>query len=360
MSESDYLFGWSLCPGVGNVRMTEIMKQLGNAKFAWENWEQETGQLKWPDAFKTRISNFISKTEIKKLVEARDKQGIGYVSAFEDKFPHLLTNVDPVPLGLYWKGNWNNLDNNLLAVVGTRKITDYGKLVTRKLVNEMINQNLGVISGLMYGVDEMAHKTAWENNGINVGVWAGGLDSLNEGSRAACARNVVENGGLILSEYPLTMKPMAATFPARNRIVAGLSIGVLVVEGSEGSGTLITAGFAASLGKPVFAVPGPITSIQSTATMALIKQGAIPVAGIEDVLAELPNIRRQNVSKKHDLNLLSDSEKIIVKCLMEDDRSIDDLVRMTKLSAGEVAGCLSVMELKDIVLRNGVNWSVNR
>lgn len=355
MVEKDYLMAWSMCKGIGYVRMQEILNVYGSAKNAWNNWDEKL--LLWPESLNLKIEKHIRTFPFSEYQEVLKRNDVGYVSAFDDIFPNNLKLVDPIPLGIYWRGNWGCLSNSLLAVVGTRKITDYGKLVTKQLVSGIVRSGLGVVSGIMYGVDEYAHKSTSDNNGINVGVWAGGIDTLLRSSRSVCANMIVHGNGLILSEYAMGVTPSAMTFPARNRIVAGLSVGILVIEGSEKSGTLITAGYGAQMSKPVFAVPGPITSVQSQATVGLIKQGAIPVASVDDILNELPIVKR-NVVNKDIWSDLDDDEKLIINLLSEKDLSVDELSRNLDWSVGRVTSCLSILELKDLVVRVGTSWSI--
>lgn len=208
----------------------------------------------------------------------------------DKNYPKLLREIANPPAVLYIK-TLKSLEEIFtrpaVAVVGTRNISSYGRIVTQKITKDLVKHGITIVSGLAKGVDVCAHITALENNGLTIAVLGSGIDSIYPAEHLRIANQIVENGALI-SEFPLGTRASPGNFPIRNRIISGLSLGVVITEAAEKSGTMITASFAADQGREVFAVPGPITSPYSAGTSALIRKGAKIVTNINDILEELP------------------------------------------------------------------------
>ena len=204
---------------------------------------------------------------------------------FEDEnYPRLLKEIYDPPQQLYCLGESKAREKFPLAVVGTRKISFYGRKTTEYLVNGLCQAGLTIVSGLALGVDGLAHQIALENGTKTIAVLGSGLDTVYPPAHKKLAKRIVDSGGALVSEYPPKTQPSKMTFPARNRIVAGISLGVLVIEAPMKSGALITARFALEQGREVFAVPGSIYSENSQGCNLLIKTGAKPVTKVEDIL----------------------------------------------------------------------------
>lgn len=202
-------------------------------------------------------------------------------------YPWLLNQIYDPPKLLYCLGNQKLLSKKLIAVVGSRKMTPYGKWVSEKLTKELVEKGLVIVSGLARGVDTSAHRQALRAKGLTIAVLGSGFDHIYPGENKRLAEEIVEKGGLLISEYPPEHRVFPANFPKRNRIISGLSLGVLVIEATLKSGSLITARLAANQGREVFAIPGPINSVQSEGTAMLIQQGAKLVFKLEDILEEI-------------------------------------------------------------------------
>ena len=201
-----------------------------------------------------------------------------------EKYPELLKQIYDPPKGLYIMGNIDILNNPSIAIVGCREATEYGKKAATYFAYNLAKQNINIVSGLAKGIDSFSHIGALQANGKTIAVIGSGLDIIYPKENAYLAKRILEQGGAIVSEYPLGTKPQKEHFPARNRIISGLSQAVLVVEAKEKSGSLITADFAMEQGKEVFAVPGNINSLNSVGTNNLIKDGATPVSNYSDIL----------------------------------------------------------------------------
>jgi len=214
------------------------------------------------------------------------KLKIKFVTIYDKKFPRRLKEIPSCPLVLYFKGTLLEEDENSIAIVGSRSMTYYGREISRKFSTELSSKGVVIISGLARGIDTIAHKSALEVSGRTLAVLGCGLDIIYPKENEELSRTIIRNGALI-SEYPPGYPPLPRNFPARNRLISGLSNGVLVVEGRQRSGTLITAKHAANHGKTVFAVPGNITSQLSDAPHWLIQNGCLLVTSVSDILEEL-------------------------------------------------------------------------
>jgi len=286
------------------------------------------------------------------------KEGISVVTIKEKGFPKNLKEIDDAPFLLYLKGKLKPQDEQALGVVGSRRATDYGRQVTQSLVTDLALQGITIVSGLAYGVDSVAHRTALEVGGRTIGVWAGGLDTLS-GFRKSLAEEIIDKGSAIVSEFPLGFFPNKTTFPRRNRIISGLSLGVLVTEAAKRSGSLITASYAASQGREVFAVPGSINSFFSQGTAFLLKSGAKLVLGAEDILEELEIEKKPLAGKLAKVVPKTKEEEILLSLLKEGSKNLDELVRLSKIKIGKVLPALTMMEIKGKVKKSqGGNYSL--
>jgi len=223
------------------------------------------------------------------------KQKINFILSSENKYPYLLKEIPYPPLSLYIKGKIPE-KMPCIAVIGTRKMSAYGKLVTKKLVKELVDYNFVIVSGLAEGVDTIAHQTALKNKGKTIAVLGSGLNKIFPYNNRKLAQEITKHGALI-TEYPLESPPLKHYFPWRNRIISGLCSAIIVIEAPERSGALITARFALEQNREVFAIPGSIFNKNSIGTNNLIKQGAKLVSKIEDILEEL-NMQLTFISRK--------------------------------------------------------------
>lgn len=278
----------------------------------------------------------------------------------DKKYPKLLNEIHNPPKVLYVKEKLY-ADALRLAVVGSRKPTRYGIEMTEEIVRGLAEQsNVTIVSGLASGIDTAAHKAALKYGLRTIGVLGSGMDekSFFPQENIHLAEKMIEAGGAVMSEYPEGTPAMPHHFPERNRIIAGLSLGVIVVEAQERSGALITARIALEENREVFAVPGPVHSLYSAGPNLLIQRGAKLIASADDVLAEL-NLPEQNKNETPRLNLNDPVEQKIIEQL-DRECSVDDLCKKTGISAADVITCLSMLELKKLVHKTGVDtWTRN-
>ena len=289
----------------------------------------------------------------------------GVIKINDPKYPKLLKKISDPPKQLYYKGNYSDsggesIFENCLAVVGSRRMTTYGKQITEKLVGEIASRGIIIVSGFMYGIDATAHKAAVDIGGKTIAVMPCGIELVHPEYQVKLYDEILENNGLIISEYNGNLLPTNWTYPRRNRLVAGLSKAVMVVEAGEKSGSLITANFARKFKRKIFAVPGPLTSILSKGMMQLIREGAGVVTCAEDVIdffgGSLKEVRPLENFKEANRGRTSTNslENRIIQQLEKEPMEIDLLSRSLGVAISETGKILSIMELRGLVfMENG-------
>jgi len=290
-------------------------------------------------------NNFNAEEEIEKL----QRLNIGYMTLYDKNYPPLLKETPDFPAILYIRGDISALKLPSIAVVGSRKYSLYGKKVAYSLSKKISEAGLSIVSGLALGIDAVSHRAALDAGGITVGVLGCGLDKIYPASNLSIGREILEKGGAIISEFPPGTPPLVHHFPQRNRIIAGLSLGTLVVEAAEESGALITAYCALDYNREVFAVPGTIDAETSKGTNMLIQKGAKMVTKPEDIFEELDVKVKKSEQKAKENFPESPEEKKITECLKTGDKSVDEIIAETKLNVVALNRSLSMMEMKGMV-----------
>lgn len=273
-----------------------------------------------------------------------------------NEIPESLKSINNPPQQLYYRGNWNKeIFQNCLAVVGSRRMTSYGERVMERILPDIVSSGITIISGFMYGVDTLAHKLTLQFKGKTIAIFACGLDEVIPPENDQLYSEILASGGLALSEYDKNIKARLWTFPLRNRLVAGLSQGVLVIEGGEKSGSLVTAKLAKEQGKIVMAVPGPVTGAQSFGTNWLIKNGAAMIVEAGDVLKFFklftPEVK---VSHTSGVNVI---EHQILQVLADEPMSADDLCRSLTIDIVKLEEILSLMMLKGLLIEKSGKYN---
>lgn len=277
----------------------------------------------------------------------------------EDKnYPKLLKKIGTLaPKTLYYKGDWNeNIFANCLAVVGSRHLTSYGRRTTEQLVSQIASAGVTIVSGFMYGGDEAAHSATVKAGGKTIAVMPCGIDTIHPIYQKDLYNKIIDGNGLIISEYGGKFLPQMWTYVQRNRIVAGLSKAILVVEAGLDSGSLITANYSKKFGRKVFAVPGPITSEVSKGTIKLIKEGAEIVTGPEDILKYF-NISFASPKNKN-CNAVG-LEQEIINQLKREPMQVDAIARALALPASKIGTALSLMQLKGFISQDSGKYYIN-
>lgn len=353
--EREYYLGFSAFSGIGPVRLKRLLKTFGTAEAAWNSKKEEISATigeSWGEKFEL----FRKSHDIAGYAKRLQEKGIGYLCVFEEGYPGLLKKVPSSPFVLYYKGDPKVLqEEKTIGIVGTRKITDYGRKVTKQLTQALMQEGFVIVSGLAFGVDGVAHTTTLEHKGKTIAVLGGGVDICTPLEHRGIYEAIIKGGGCVVSGVVPGERPMKGSFPARNAIIAGLSQGVVVTEGAEDSGALYTAKDAMRLQRPVFAVPGPITSALSKGANKLLSEGAIVTVDSRVILDKLGIIRAQvkiRSSKRKIVRGETNEEQEILDFLENGALHFDELVRKMKKDSAVVGSLLSFMELKGMLTSN--------
>jgi len=280
----------------------------------------------------------------------------------DDGFPESLRGIPSAPKILYYRGKLPGTDEKFIAVVGSRVCSDYGKRIANDICQGLTSAGAVIISGLAPGIDTLAHAAAVTNRNRTIAVLGTGIDkpSIYPQSNLDLSDGIVNNGGCLLTEYPNGTRGAKFTFPQRNRIIAGLSMATVVIEAKLKGGSLITANLAKKYGKPVFAVPGPVYSLNSEGCNDLIRQGATLVRNAKDILSAL-NLSTMPEPGKQQINAGSPEERSILEALSEEALEIDKIIIKTKLPAQIVLSIIPVLEIKGSIKNiGGMKYYSNR
>lgn len=338
----------------GPLRIKLLKKHYSTYGKIWRLDKKELMDIGVKSDLASKFDQYRNKFNTKGYFENLKRLGINYVTIDDLQYPQNLRGLDNAPLVLYVKGKLSRNDTNAISVIGSRKMTSYGREVAYKISYELSQVGVTIISGLALGIDAVAHKGAIEAGGRTVAVLASGLDMISPATNRWIADKIIKGSyGAIVSEYPLGTSPVRANFANRNRIISGLSKAVVVVEGRRKSGTLLTAGHAAEQGREVYAIPGQITSPLSEAPHFLIKNGAKFAFSSKDILDELDMQLKVNRDEVEKLMPSDKLEEQIAKVLENEEKHIDEVARALEMKAGEVASKLSMMELKGLIVNLG-------
>ena len=272
---------------MGAIKKLKLLKHFKTVENLYNTTKEDLLQI--PGIGKKTseiILNQNIKKKLDKHIEYMLKNNIDIISITDKEYPQILKEIYDAPISLYIRGNKNILNDDALAIIGCRECTSYGRNITKQLAYDIAKNKINIVSGLAKGIDAIAHKGAILSGGKTIAVLGNGLDIIYPSENIPLAKEIIKTGGAIISEYPLGAKPEKQNFPERNRIVSGMSKGVVVVEAKEKSGTLITVDFALEQGRDVFVVPGNINQENSIGTNELIKQGAKLITSYKDVIEE--------------------------------------------------------------------------
>ncbi|TYQ13150.1 UNVERIFIED_CONTAM: DNA processing protein [Acetivibrio alkalicellulosi] len=357
VDNKQYWVWLSSLPGIGAVKSKALLNHFEDPYNIWNAKENELNKL--PFLTSKDVGNLINikiKESAKIHLDNIFKNNIKILTINDELYPYYLKNIYDPPSVLYVKGDIR-INDKYIAVVGSRKATSYGLSMAHTISCELSRYGITVVSGMARGIDSYAHKGILSVGGRTIAVLGCGLDIVYPNENKKLMDSIIENGACV-SEYLPGIAPLANNFPARNRIISGISLGVIVIEAGERSGSLITANFALDQGREVFALPGNVCSINSTGTNRLIKEGAKMVTGIEDILEEI-NISFSNENMENFFTgsfandkLFKDLDKEEIKiasCLKTEPLHIDNISKKTGFSIQLVSSVLIMLELKGIV-----------
>ncbi len=347
-----YWVGFNLVPGIGRVKFSQLENYFGSLENAWEAPAAELKRAGLDGNSVRAIDNRRSEISLETEMEKLERLGVRAISYHDAAYPSRLREIYDYPPLIYVRGTLLPEDEWCLTVVGTRRATVYGKQVAEEIVTDLVQNKITIASGLAKGIDTVAHRSALAAGGRTIAVFACGLDIVYPVENTELARSIVPQGALI-SEYPLGTRPRAEYFPRRNRIISGLSLGVLVIESGESSGALITANMALEQNREVFAIPGSILSPMSRGTNHLIQEGAKLVSDYTDILEELNLITVARQIEMREVLPASDTETLLLKQLSAEPAHIDEVCRSSQLPAATVSSTLAMMELKGMIRQVG-------
>ena len=354
-----YWLALSSTPGIGPITFFKLLNIFGSAKKAWFATQKELEKNK----IRKNISILIPRRN--KSINPHDyylsliKNGVEIVCLPDKTYPKLLKEIKNPPPILYCKGSLKKIDNQSLAVVGTRKPSSYGRQVTEELVSKLSPQNITIVSGLARGIDGIAHRTALDYGSRTIAFLAGGLDKIYPAEHKDLATEIIRNG-CIISEYPPGLAPGRGNFPARNRLISGMSLGVLIIEELSKSGTMHTANHAKNQNKPIFIIPGKNTSPLSNAPLNLLNQGAIMIRSADDILKNLKikKIVDQQHQKQSTITFSSPEEKTIYNLIKREPLENDQIIRLSGLNTVTTLITLSIMEINGLIKNNSGKYQV--
>lgn len=344
----DYYMMWlTQIEGISAKKALYLLSHFGTPKEIWNSPKELILSLKGISASTADIiENAKDADALDEKICSLEEKGINYISLINPDYPELLKNIYDPPLGLYYRGVLPKSFEKCFSIIGSRRCSEYGAQVAEKFAYELSENGFIIVSGMAKGIDSMAHRGALKSGGETIAVLGCGVDICYPAENERLMDAIAENG-CIISEYPPGTRPNNYNFPQRNRIIAGLSSGLLVVEAGKRSGTLITVDRALDYGRTVFAVPANITSSLSEGTNQLIKEGCPPVTCVDDILFELGVIKSENeikTSEKADTNL-KDDEKEVLSAIKYEPVSLDNLINTLDKPIQNIQYILTYLEI---------------
>jgi DNA processing protein len=356
MSDKKYWIGFNLIKGIGAVRMQALINHFDDLESAWKAAPSDLAAAGLSVKLIERIVQARENIDLEKVWARIAAQGIKILTWEDSAYPQRLKEIEQPPPVLYLRGDYLPDDLFAVAVVGTRRVTAYGRQITEELAGYLASNGITVVSGLARGVDAIAHQNALKSGGRTIGVLGSGVDKIYPPEHRQLADRMIEQGAIV-SDYAPGTPPDASNFPPRNRIVSGLSLAVVVVEAGETSGALITAEFAAEQGREVFAVPGSILAPQSKGTNKLIQNGALPLLSINDLMQALNLTRMGDHKAARKIIPADETEARLMSILGTEPLHVDEIRNQTELPIEKVSAALALMELKGMVRQvGGMNY----
>ncbi len=347
-SDAFYWIGLNSIPGIGRITFRKLVRTFGSAEQALA---AAPDALKEPGGLSDKIISAIRSTPWRERAEqeiaAARAAAVSIVTEADAAYPENLRTAPDPPLYLYLRGSITASDARAIALVGTRRPTQYGKTITGRIAEDLAAAGYVIVSGMARGIDTQAHQGALATNGRTIAVLGSGIDVPYPPENRGLMEKIGRSGAVV-SENPFGTQPEAGYFPARNRIISGLSVGTVIIEATEDSGSLITANYALEQRRLLFAVPGNAGTLTSRGSNSLIKQGAVLVESAADIL----NLLGREAAPKRPakpLPPLTADEEAVLPCLGDEPKHIDRIMAESKTSPGKLGGLLMTLELKGVV-----------
>lgn len=358
----------NMISGVGTARFKALVENFQEPCKIFEQSIESISKIRGISvALAEKILYWEKDIDLNAELDFAEKSGTQIITMADAEYPEILKGIYDPPLCLYVRGELPDFSYNSLALVGSRRATIYGRKMAKHLSEEAVLAGWKVISGLAFGIDAIAHQATIDGGGITVAVLGGGLSRIHPQEHVQLARDIIETGGALISEFPMKFPVSRQSFPRRNRIVSGLSQAVLIIEAGLKSGALITANLAMEQGKDVFAVPGHVDNPQAKGCHKLIKQGAKLTEDFNDILDDydfLPGFSRMEESSEEPSNEsdkiieaskpanMSDDEYQIIQLLVGEAKSFDYIADATKLPVSSLNGLLTKMAMKMMLVQH--------
>lgn len=354
------LIALSIIPGFGCRRVFNLIKQVDDPEKIFSLSKRELRAVEGiGEASALSLLAFDEWDKVDEIITQTEKNGSEIITLADPEYPSLLKQIYDPPVLFWLKGSPEALSKPGIAVVGTRNTSPYGRKMAKKLTGELADEGLCIFSGLAYGIDAIAHRTALEHEAATVAVLGSGIDNLYPQKNADLANRIVKSGGAVITEFPLGTNPDAGNFPVRNRIVSGMSLGVLVVESGIKGGSMITADLGLDQNREVFAIPHPLGSPSGTGCNYLIKRGAAKlVQTVDDILDELPvqqsgNSANEPVQAKPDWREIELDELSVSICELLEKKAfqVDELAEEVAVGTSQLLVKLLQLEMDELVLQ---------
>lgn len=341
---------------IGPVRLGRLRERFGSLDEAWRAPERDLRPVLDDRSFRSFIS-VRGQVDPQELLQRLEGRGARIATVLDSEYPYLLRQIAGPPPVLYYRGTLPPREETTVSIVGTRRATNYGREVTTRIASELAAAGVAIVSGLARGIDGIAHQAALEHGGRTYAVMASGVDIVYPAEHRHLAERI-ERSGALISDYPPGTKPDAPNFPARNRIISGLSRATIVTEAPTRSGALITVGFAADQGRDVYAVPGSILSSASEGTNRLIRQGAIPLTAASDLLDDLGLAASQGPEAEQVPFPMTDDERALYALVTSEPQHIDEIAYSADITISAASALLTMLELKGLVVNAGAQHYV--
>ncbi len=350
--ETLYLYITSLLPVKNLAVLDEWRKRAGSFESFYKADRQTLLSFGMPESLLKVWEEIKKQNHVTEIFDSMAKNQIQAIPYYDSHYPKLLKEIFDAPAVLFYRGTLCESSEAGIAIVGSRLMSSYGKIVVKRIAEPLIEAGCTIVSGMAYGIDTAAHSETVNAGRRTIAILGSGIDepSIYPRTHISLANRIIETGGLLLSEYPPGTPALRHHFVARNRIIAGMSLGTCVAECKIKSGALITADFAMDFNRPVYAVPGPINSILSDGPNSLIKKGAIPVTGGEDILEDLNlTITKPEPAKPNVTGL----QKRVLECIQTGPLNIENLCESTGANSQEIIAALSMLELQGLAQNTG-------
>lgn len=351
----------NMLSGIGYAKYKALVTEFEEPSRVFSAVKSDLTRIKGiSDTIADKILNYKELVDLDNELLRAERGGVQILTLADEEYPEELRNIYDPPLCLYVRGKLPAFKRNAVAIVGSRKMSMYGERMTKAFAQDAVNQGFIVVSGLAFGVDYAAHKAVVDSDGITVAVLGGGLTQIHPREHIPLAREIIQKGGAVISEFPMDFPVSRTSFPRRNRIVSALSDAVIVIEAGLDSGALITANVALEQGKEVFAVPGNADNPQARGCHKLIRESSASLAeNFSQVLEVLDGglfheieFAEEPLQTFQAESCLSEDEKIIVELLQNGEKTMDDLALETNMESGKLLGTLMKLEMKFVILKN--------